>query len=515
LRALVTRLARVLFEPFSREQRERQKRALSRIGESEDRVLQALRDAQRSSEARIKRQFRGLADRLERVERQQTETRLLMKRLDRVAADPGALRGEPLPPTLRGKKPTQDPERVVAAPLAAEVLTLHACPVCGEEQSTVVSEFNKFLLLDTAPDAAAARYDYSLCHRCGIVFARLRPVGDRFRTLVERFEETIGRTPSTPAHAVKAIGSRRLSPEHVAELTARVSSGVFVSEVPAPAAPYLPALLRDRLAVGAHIELLGSLLPLRSPRVLEVRPRFGAIGGALRRLYGAEVMTLPLFEPQQFLVRHVYGSQADHLLDYDQFSIPYPGSFDLIIANHLLTHAVHPRQVLATLRSRLAPGGHLYLYNEPDEADFLTGGKSMFNTLNPFHLQTFDAPSLVRGLRANGFASTFVAHHDGHIVVLATADGSAGGSVHLKVDTTYEGEARVDDDRIGEDERQRRLSAYERARTVAILSLPEPLRHHFASEWEAVVARAFVHGWTDVDRQGRMRLRGSSRTGPR
>ena len=37
------------------------------------------------------------------------------------------------------------------------------------------------------------RADYALCHRCGVAFARLRPVGERFRYLVEHFEETIGR----------------------------------------------------------------------------------------------------------------------------------------------------------------------------------------------------------------------------------------------------------------------------------------------------------------------------------
>jgi SAM-dependent methyltransferase len=493
LRGLLTRLSRVLLEPFSREQRERQKRALSRIGESEDRLMQALRETHRASEARIERQFDSLSKRLDRLDRQQAEARLLIKRLDRAAAEPSALRGSPLPPALPSVPAAATTASSAVSAIAQDRLTVHACPVCGDDRATLVSEYNKFLLLETAPDVEASRYDYALCHGCGMVFARIRPVGERFRYLVERFEETIGRAPSAAAPTGKAMNARRLSAGHVAELTERAASGVFVSEVPPPAAPYLPALLRDRLAVSAHVELLGSLLPLRAPRVLEVRPRFGAIGAALRRLYDAEVVTLPLFEPHQFLIRQVYGLQADHLLDYDQFAIPYPGSFDLIVANHLVTHAVRPREMLATLRSRLAPGGHLYLYNEPDEADFLGGGKSMFNTLNPFHLQAFDAPSLVRGLRANGFATTFVAHHEGHVILLATpADAEVA--------------------EFSEDDRRRRLAAYEKARTVAILSLPDHLRPHFAAEWEAVVERAFVNGWTDFDRRGRMRLRGSART---
>ena len=61
----------------------------------------------------------------------------------------------------------------------------------------------------------------------------------------------------------------------------------------------------------------------------------------------------------------------------------------------MLTHAVRPREFLATVRSRLRPGGHLYIYSESVEAEFLEQGHSMFNTLNPFHLQTAQPASAV------------------------------------------------------------------------------------------------------------------------
>ena len=44
----------------------------------------------------------------------------------------------------------------------------------------------------SAPDAAATRADYALCRRCGVVFARRRPVGARFRYLIEHFEDSFG-----------------------------------------------------------------------------------------------------------------------------------------------------------------------------------------------------------------------------------------------------------------------------------------------------------------------------------
>ena len=160
--------------------------------------------------------------------------------------------------------------------------------------------------------------------------------------------------------------------------------------------------------------------------MLEIRPRFGAIGAALRRLYGGETFALPLFDAQRVLVREAYGTCAEHLLDYDAFAIPYAGCFDLVVANHLLTHAVRPKETLATIRQRLSPGGHLYLYNEPDEADFLETGKSIFNTLNAFHLQTFDGAALARALQSAGFEPVYIGHHHDNCVALArvAADGA-------------------------------------------------------------------------------------------
>ena len=166
---------------------------------------------------------------------------------------------------------------------------------------------------------------------------------------------------------------------------------------------YLPSLMNDRLASSMHVEILGSLLPLKAPRVLEIRSRLGSISAMLQRLYGASCTAMTLFENQRFLIEEVYGIPASCPIDFDAFGIPFEGRFDLIISNHMLTHSVRPKDFLATVRERLTPGGHLYLYQEPMEGEFLDRGKSMFNTLNPFHLQTFNQPSAVRALEANGF----------------------------------------------------------------------------------------------------------------
>jgi SAM-dependent methyltransferase len=463
-----------------------------------ERVMRALL---KPLEERAEAQHQRLVSKIERLEKRmdaalakgQAEARLLASRVEgQTGSTRSGLRrrlGGRIPQHAHELETPSETQTGEAIP-ADRIIELTACSACGHNTFTPVCEYNRFFLSETAPDAAAMRADYALCHRCGVAFARRRPVGERFRFLVEHFEETIGRVPADESRGTKLLGSRRLTVEESEQLRTRAAQPMFVSEVPRPKhRQHLPQLLRDRLAVAAHVEILGSLVKLDAPRVLEIRPRFGAIGGALRRLYGGETFALPLFEAQQVLVREVYGTCAEHLLDYDAFSIPYSGCFDLIVANHLLTHAVHPREALATIRQRLAPGGHLYLYNEPDEGDFLDSGKSIFNTLNAFHLQTFDGASLARALQSAGFEPVYIGHHHDNCIALA----------RVAADTAVW-------DPISKKALARRLAKYAQARDLGILSLPDRLKGLFASEWEAVVQRAFAARTIDFDGDGNLRI---------
>jgi SAM-dependent methyltransferase len=254
---------------------------------------------------------------------------------------------------------------------------------------------------------------------------------------------------------------------------------------------YLPSLMNDRLASSMHVEILGSLLPLQGPRVLEIRSRLGSICAMLQRLYGASCAAMTLFENQRFLIEEVYGIPASCPIDFDAFSIPFEGRFDVIISNHMLTHAVRPKEFLATVRERLTPGGHLYLYQEPMEGEFLDRGKSMFNTLNPFHLQTFNQPSAVRALEANGFRVIFCTVRDDLFLAVAQA-----------VDVPNDNWERMSDS-----ERSRRRSAYRVANDTAILRVPEPLRAPFAKDWDAIVERSLASGVATRTTDGRIRVR--------
>jgi SAM-dependent methyltransferase len=403
-----------------------------------------------------------------------------------------AVADTPVDPAIAAERLTY--EATDDSPCPSEpILTLDACPVCGGDEFTRVSRYNRFILFDRVPDDNAAVYKYSLCHACGVVFAQQRPAGDRYRWLLERFEETLGRTDvGAPRPGKFALSSSALGEQQREHLRRMIAHGVFVSgHSGLTRKDYLPSLMNDRLASSMHVEILGSLLPLRTPRVLEIRSRLGSISAMLQRLYGADCCAMTLFENQRFLISEVYGFPAACPIDFDAFSIPFEGRFDLVVSNHMLTHSVRPKDFLATVRDRLLPGGYLYLYQEPVEAEFIDRGKSMFNTLNPFHLQTFNQPSAVRALAANGFNVVFCTVRDDLFLALAQA-----------IDPPNDAWTRMSDS-----ERSRRRSAYRVANDTAILRVPSHLRTPFAGDWDSVVQRSLASGVATRTKDGRIRVR--------
>jgi SAM-dependent methyltransferase len=366
--------------------------------------------------------------------------------------------------------------------------------VCGATEATpCVCRYNKFITYERMPDAAAAVAEFALCHDCGIVYATRRPSGARYDWLLEHFEETIGRTALDDQRSGKlTLSSYVLTDEMRAELKRRAARGVFVSDhCGISRKEYVPTLMVDRFANAVHVELLGSLIRLQDARVLEIRSRLGGISAALQRLYNADCSVMTLFENQQFLIQEVYGYPTSCPIDFDEFSIPFEGQFDLIIAKHMFTHAVHPREFLARIRQHLRPGGHLYLYSEYVEAGFLDENHSMFNTMNPFHLQTFNTPSAVRGLAANGFSVVFCTMIDGHFAVLATMMDDVP----------------IDWERMSPDERKRRTRLYRVASDLAVLQMPETVRGRVADEWDSALERSLANGTVELLNSGRIKVK--------
>ena len=155
----------------------------------------------------------------------------------------------------------------------------------------------------------------------------------------------------------------------------------------------------------------------------------------------------------------------------------------------MFTHAVRLSDFLAVVRGALRPGGHLYLYNEIDDSEFLTAGQSMIATMNPLHLQATDRASLVRAVSAAGFTPLFVVgRHKRNICLMRKTDDRAAwkpiGSAALK----------------------RRVSVYERARDRAVLRSPERFADSHPEVWRTTLKRAVASSVARVDETGQIRL---------
>jgi len=376
-------------------------------------------------------------------------------------------------------------------PEGREWVALEACPACGASGRTVVNPWNKFLLLDRAPDADSVRYDYSLCHACGVVYAARRPVGGRYRFLLEHFGEVTAKRGAGAGITNRVLNPYPLSEADKDELRRLAARGVFVSDHGGHrSSDYLAPMLRDRMENSTHTDVIGALLAPRGARVLEVRSRAGTILDGLRRAWGADVYAMPIWESQQFLLREMYGITTSDLIDFERFAIPFDGPFDLIITNHMFTHVLQPRAFFTELRRKLKPGGHIYLHNEPDDVEFLAGKQSMIATLNPLHLQAFDQGSIVRGLAANGFETVFLKRRHLAHMLLARMLPEASPTFQPMTDT----------------ERRERIDAYERAFDRAVLGMDESRRARVAADWRAILERAVARGTAEYDERGVVRL---------
>jgi SAM-dependent methyltransferase len=407
----------------------------------------------------------------------------------------GRLAGRPIPLTMdpsAGELTWEDVGGGVTHPdpSGAEWQVLVSCPLCGCAERTLVLEWNKLLLLAKAPDRQSARYDYSVCHACGVTYAARRPIGRRFEFLLEHFGEVTGKASASGRIPNPLLNHYPLSDEDKAQLRRMAAHGVWVSEhAGLPTTEYIEGALKDRFENSVHVDLLGNLVKPNGARVLEVRPRAGTIAESLRRLYNADVMVMPMWESQGFVLELLYGFTSKGVIDYDHFTIPFEGPFDLIVCNHILTHAVRPADFLSEIHAHLKPGGYVYLYNEPDDRHVLTEGKSLIAHLNPLHLQAFDRYALIRALAANGFEVTFIKGRNANHMCLARSSGTA-----------------VTWDPISPGKLAQRIETYREARSRAILKLPESMRQRVAGEWSSAIEHGLAAGALDFDDKGQLRF---------
>jgi SAM-dependent methyltransferase len=364
-----------------------------------------------------------------------------------------------------------------------EMRELVVCPICETADRTEVSAWNGLALLEAQRDLDIARYNYAMCHGCGLVYGARRPAGRAYQELFENFDENLGR-PHTQKQLV-------LDEQARAELRRRLAYGWAPSEEAPPAEQdWYSSLWADRMAVAPHLMLLAQHADLRGARVLDIRAKTGGFLEALRSWFGAEVYALPAFEADRFVTQEAYGIPADGLIDFENFKIPYDGQFDAILSKHMFTHALHPDEYFATLASRLKVDGTLYLYVENDDATMWKRRKNLIGELKCFHLQNFNPPTIARCMRRVGFEPLTVRHvSQSSMAVVCKLDPSAPSRFK----------------RIDSDELKSRIDMYERWYDLSLLSLPGLLGSAFASEIATARERALRRG-DATSRFGRVRV---------
>ena len=353
------------------------------------------------------------------------------------------------------------------------MITVSACPACGGSETTPVCAYNGLVLIADVQSSELARYDYACCHRCGLVFATRRPVGEEFEYLSRNFNEFLGRPSGADANPLD--NEQPLTDRDRRVLRQALAGGWLTSEHVQPASSvWMPWLLADRMSQGYHFDWLSASVPLAGRRVLEVRSKTGFLLDLLRRYHGAQVFAMPMFESQQFVIEQLYGIPCERRVDFEHFDIPYEGQFDLIITKHLFTHAIHPQAMFQTLRERLAPGGFLYLYAETDDSLKYLKAKNLFGEQKCFHFQNFDLQTFVRCLNWQGFRVVFIRHPkrgDSEMTCLAQAD------------------PRVNAAPIARSDLADRLAMYEAWHDGSVLHLPSYVQQIMAGEVEIARTR--------------------------
>jgi SAM-dependent methyltransferase len=268
--------------------------------------------------------------------------------------------------------------------LGSAQTTLTECPCCfrpGAELLFNVNDYSRYIFV--APSMKRGRY--SLCPHCGTLFAATRPKPDVAETYYDLFTST-----QNNAHDTYPPKSRN-------------SRGKI-------------AAAKHMLG---HLDAHGLLRPGMS--VLHVRSDAGALLHELRqRIPDAAVYALDYFDPNlRWLNEQGYAAAR---LNSGRIEIPFSAAFDVIISNHILTHAIDPRGDLETMRRALNPGGQIIFYNEIDHDilfDPTAGDLFRRADIINYHKQLFVRESLEALLRSAGFDYRYVGHRKERMTYLA------------------------------------------------------------------------------------------------
>ena len=268
--------------------------------------------------------------------------------------------------------------------VAAQQLELVKCPCCYAGEPEFLFDGND-LWTYVFVDGRLKRGRYSLCHGCGTIFAALRPRPEAAGEYYELFPELEGKT-------------HNIYPPPTQNSKGKIARANAILQI---------------------LEQRGLLKPDCS--ILHLRCEIGAVLKLLRnRLPSATLHGLDYFVTN---VRYLREEGFDvSRLNAAAIEVPLGGSYDLILANHIFTHALNPRNDLRALRSALKPGGKILLYGEVDHATLFDPASPLFSRIDTinYHKQLFVPETLEALLHNAGFTFQFLGRHRFTLTYLAT-----------------------------------------------------------------------------------------------
>ena len=363
--------------------------------------------------------------------------------------------------------------------------SIGACNVCHEENRTIVSEYNRFIFMDTMWQSDLARFSYALCHGCGLVYATRRPDRKEYDYLYENFGEFLMRKESP-----QSFNQPQVSAEMAAEIDREFLPWWEIGLTPAETT--IRTRLRHDLKSALHyLPYIMQHVPLEGAKVLHVRAKGSTLADMMKRLLGAsQVDLITLFPPYKYMAEMNAGIRAQSCLDYEDFKIPFDEKYNLIIANHILLHMLNATQTFDVLKAHLEEGGNLFMIGELADDELCRKGKNLFAELRPFHYQQFDTATVERILRRFGFEPRFT-------------NNPGGGDPELLGIATLAG-LPSEPQRIGGQDLAARLSMYEQWRDESVLSLPQQRAEAlYGDEIKAIWKRVEARGGFEPNKKGR------------
>ena len=360
------------------------------------------------------------------------------------------------------------------------MLSIPACPVCGETERTIVAEYNRLIFLDSEWESDLARYDYALCHGCGWVHPSRRPDRKEYEYLYDHFNEFLLREGKPHQFNVP-----HLTPKVMQEIDSQFVPWRELDGAVIKGHPIRRRLSRELADARKYLALITTHMSLSDAKLLQLRGKSSTFAQYAKEAHGvghADIVTL--FPAHQYLAAKNPGIRVVTELDYQDFRIPFEDTYDLILENHILLHMLDPQQTLAVLRSHLNEGGAIFLRGELADVELFKKGKNLFSELRPFHFNHFDQATLARMLKRFGFD------------LVAIEPGEGSDFIGLARLTSAEQAC----PRVSAAELRERLEMYRAWRDESILSLP---RQRAA----ALFGAELPHVWRRVRRDGRLKLR--------